>query len=217
MVTVRGSADSVESRLLSGALRCPCGGVLGPWGHACRRVIAMPDGLEEFWPRRGRCRSCGRTHVLLPSGLWSRRRYGAAVIMAVLVLAVQAVAAGRAAARPWLAVAGGWRQVPASTARSWRSRFASRAAGLREQVMRLLPLVSAGEAVRPLVPSGSSAGDCLAALEVVTAGLRERPGLAAVSAHEVAGHLSGGLWLAPGVPVLKFNTALFSAVAVSPS
>jgi hypothetical protein len=175
----------------------------------------MPYGLEEFWPRRGRCRSCGRTHVLLPSGLWSRRRYGAAVIMAVL--AVQAAAAGRAAARPWLGVPGGRRQVPASTARSWRSRFSLRAAGLREQVMRLLPLASAGGAARPLVPSGSPDGDCLAALEAVTAGLRERPGLAAVSAYEVAGHLSGGLWLAPPAPVLEFNTTLFPAAAVSPS
>ena len=90
--------------------------------------------------------------------------------MAVLVLAVQAAAAGRAAARPWLGVPGGRRQVPASTARSWRSRFASHAAGLREQVMRLLPLASAGEAARPLAPSGAPAGDCLAALEAVTAG-----------------------------------------------
>jgi Domain of unknown function (DUF6431) len=217
VVTVRGSAESIESRLLAGVLRCPCGGVLGPWGHACRRVIAMPGGLEEFWPRRSRCRGCGRTHVLLPSGLWSRRRYGATVIMAVLVLAVRAAAAGRAAARPWLAVPGGRRQVPASTARSWRSRFASRAAGMREQVMRLLPLASAGEAARPLAPSGAPAGDCLAALEAVTAGLRERPGLAAVSAHEVAAHLSGGLWLAPAVPALEFNTSLFHMAVMSPS
>ena len=217
MVTVRGSAGSVESRLLAGALRCPCGGRLGPWGHACWRRVAMPHGLEEFRPRRSRCRWCGRTHVLLPAGLWSRRRYGAAVIMAVLVLAVQAAAAGRAAARPWLPVPGGRRQVPASTARSWRSRFASHAAGLREQVMRLLPLAAGGEAARPLVPSGSPAGDCLAALGAVTAGLREWPGLDAVSAHEVAAHLSGGLWLAPPVPVLEFNTSLFHTAAMSPS
>ena len=139
------------------------------------------------------------------------------MIQAVLMLAVQAGAAGRAAARPWLRVPGGRRQVPASTARSWRSRFSSHAEGLREQVMRLLPLASAGEAARPLVPSGSPAGDCLAALEAVTAGFRGRPGLAAVSAHEVAAHLSGGLWLAPGMPVLEFNTTLFPVVAVSPS
>ena len=81
MVTVRGPAESVESRLAAGALRCPCGGVLAPWGHARRRLVAVPEGWREFWPRRGRCRSCGRTHVLLPADLWSRRRYGAAVIM----------------------------------------------------------------------------------------------------------------------------------------
>jgi hypothetical protein len=138
--------------------------------------------------------------------------------MAVLVLAVQAEAAGRAAARPWLPVPGGRRQVPASTARSWRSRFSWRAAGLREQVMRLLPAVSGREAVRPLVPAGSSAGDCLAALDAVTAGLRSRfPALAGVSAHEVAAHLSGGLRLAPPEPALQFNTALFHTDAESPS
>jgi hypothetical protein len=137
--------------------------------------------------------------------------------MGVLALGVQAAAAGRAAARPWLRVPGGRRQVPASTAWSWRSRFAWHAAGLREQVMRLLPAVPGAEAARPLVPSGSPAGDCLAALEAVTAGLRERPGLAAVSAHEVAGHLSGGLWLAPPAPVLEFNTSVFPAGVMSPS
>jgi hypothetical protein len=177
----------------------------------------MPGGWEEFWPRRSRCRRCGRTHVLLPADLWSRRRYGAAVITAVLVLAVQAAAAGRAAARPWLPVPGGRRQVPASTARSWRSRFSSRAAGLREQVMRLLPAVSGRESARPLVPAGSAAGDCLAALEAVTAGLRSRfPALAGVSAHEVAAHLSGGLWLAPPEPALEFNASLFPVAAVPP-
>ncbi len=218
MVTVRGSAESIESRLLAGVLRCPCGGRLGPWAHARPRMVAMEGKLEEFWPRRGRCRRCGRTHVLLPADLWSRRRYGAAVIIAVLVLGVQAAAAGRVAARPFAAAPGGRRRVPASTARSWRSRFAGRAGALREQLMRVLPLASGREAARPLAPSGSPAGDCLAVLEAVTAGLRERfPALAAVSAHEAAGHLSGGLWLAPAVPVLQFNTTLFPGDAVSPS
>ena len=84
--------------------------------------------------------------------------------------------------------------------------------------MRLLPAVSGRESARPLVPSGSPAGDCLAALDAVTAGLRSRfPALAGVSAHEVAAHLSGGLWLAPPEPALEFNASLFPAVAVSPS
>ena len=154
MVTVRGSAEGIESRLLAGVLRCPCGGRLGPWGHARRRWVAMAKAMREFWPRRSRCRSCGRTHVLLPADLWSRRRYGAAVIMTVLVLAARA--GGGAAARPFAAGAGGdRRRVPASTARSWRSRFCSHAAGLRGQLARLLPQVSGKEAARPGVPSGS--------------------------------------------------------------
>ena len=68
--------------------------------------------------------------------------------------------------------------------------------------MRLLPLAAGPEAARPLVPAGAPAGDCLAALEAVTAGLRRFAGLAAVSAHEVAAHLTGGRWLAPVSPAL---------------
>jgi len=217
-MTVRGSAESVEARLAAGRLRGPCcGGVLARWGWARRRVVAMFAGAEEFCPRRGRCRRCGRTHVLLPADLWSRRRYGAAVIMVVLMLAAGAAAAGRAAARPWLASPGGGRwQVPASTARSWRSRFAGRAGALRQALTGVLPL--ADPVSRVLVPAGSPAGDCLAVLEAVTAGLARRfPALAAVTAHEVAAHLTGGLWLAPAVPAVRFNTTLLAVDAVSPS
>jgi hypothetical protein len=137
--------------------------------------------------------------------------------MAVLVLGARAAAAGRVAARPWLVVPGGGRRlVPASTAWSWRSRFAGRAEVLRQALMGVLPL--ADPVARAVVPSGSPGGDCLAVLEAVTAGLRSRFGqLAAVTAHEVAAHLTGGLWLAPPVPVVRFNTTLFSAAAVAPS
>src|SRR5438552_9517275 len=164
VMTVRGPAGSVEARLAAGRLRSPCcGAVLARWGWARRRVVAMPSGPEEFRPRRGRCRSCGRTHVLLPAVLWSRRRYGALVIMTVLVLGAEAAAAGRAAARPWAAGPGGGRRmVPASTARSWRSRFASRAGVLRDRLAGLLPQVSGEEAARPAAPSGSPSGGCLA-------------------------------------------------------
>ena len=155
--------------------------------------------------------------MLLPADLWSRRRYGAAVIMTVLLLAAAAAAAGRVPARPWLAGPDGGRwQVPASTARSWRSRFAARAAALREALTGVLPL--ADPVSRPFIPAGSPAGDCLAVLEAVTAGLRRRfPVLAAVTAHEVAGHLTGGRWLAPAVPVLRLNATLLAAAAVPPS
>ncbi len=218
-MTVRGSAGSVEARLSAGRLRSPCcGAVLARWGWARRRVVAMLTGVEEFCPRRGRCGRCGRTHVLLPADLWSRRRYGAAVIMAVLMLAAAAAAAGRVPARPWLrTLEGGRWLVPASTAWSWRFRFAGRAAVLREGLMAVLPLAAGPGAARALVPAGSAAGDCLAALEAVTAGLRRFGGLAAVAAHEVAAHLTGGLWLAPAVPAIRFNTSLDAAGVIVPS
>jgi len=217
-MTVRGPAESVEARLAAGRLRSPCcGAVLARWGWARRRVVAMFTGSQEFCPRRGRCRRCGRTHVLLPAVLWSRRRYEAAVLMAVLMLAAAAAAAGRAAARPWLAGRDGSRwQVPASTARSWRSRFAGRAVALRQALMGVLPL--ADPVARPFAPAGSPAGDCLAVLEAVRAGLARRfPALAAVTAHEVAAHLTGGGWLAPAVPAIRLNTTLLAAAAVPPS
>jgi len=199
-------------------LRCPCGGVLAKWGFARFRLIAMPDGWVPFRPRRGRCRSCGRTHVLLPAVLWSRRRYGALVIMTVLVLGAEAAAAGRAAARPWAAGPGGGRRmVPASTARSWRSRFASRAGVLRDRLAGLLPLVSGEEAARPAAPSGSPPGDCLAVLDAVTRGLRRFPGMAGLAACEAAAHLSAALWLAPVVPSLRFNTSLPAVAAIAVS
>jgi hypothetical protein len=177
----------------------------------------MLAGAEELRPRRGRCRECGRTHVLLPADLWSRRRYGAAVIMLALLLAVRAVAAGRVPARPWVAAPGGGRRlVPASTARSWRSRFAARAGVLRQALTRVLALADPSD-TRPFVPAGSPSGDCLAVLEAVTAGLRRLGGMAAVAAHEAAAHLTGGLWLAPAVPPLNVNTTWDTAGVIAAS
>ena len=216
-MTVRGPAGSVEARLAAGRLRSPCcGAVLARWGWARRRVVAMLTGPEEFCPRRGRCRRCGRTHVLLPADLWSRRRYGAAVIMTVLLLAAAAVAAG--GPRPGR----GWRAGTGAGGRCRRRRRGRGGPGspgagaLRQALTGVLPL--ADPVSRPLVAAGSAAGDCLAVLEAVTAGLRRRfPVLAAVTAHEVAGHLTGGLWLAPAVPAIRLNTTLLAVDAVWPS
>ncbi|MFI5080961.1 MAG: hypothetical protein ACHQCE_07815, partial [Streptosporangiales bacterium] len=100
--------------------------------------------------------------------------------------------------------------------RQQRSRFAGRAGALRQALTGVLPL--ADPVSRVLVAAGSPAGDCLAVLEAVTAGLGRRfPVLAAVTAHEVAAHLTGGLWLAPAVPAVRLNTTLSAVDAVSPS
>ncbi len=220
MVTVRGSVESVEARLRSGFLVCWCGGTLRPWGHARPRRVVTFAGLAVVRPRRGICRGgCGRSHVLLPAWLLSRRRYGAAVIFAALALRAAGLKVSAVAARLRLPVPGRpsrWWSVPASTAGSWLSRFAGRAGQLRAGLLGVLPL--ADPQGRPVTPAGSPTADALAALEAVTAGLRSRfAGLDTVAAHEVAAHLTGGMLLAPALPGLAGNTTLAAMAAVSPS
>jgi hypothetical protein len=220
VVTVRGSEESVEDRLRSGLLVCWCGGMLRPWGWARPRRVATFAGMAGARPRRGICRDgCGKTHVLLPAWLLSRRRYAAAVIFAALALRAAGLKVAAVAARlrlPCPGRAGQRWPVPVSTAGSWLGRFASRAGWLRAGLAGLLPLVE--PLGRVVAPAGSPAGDALAALEAVTAGLRRGfAGLATVAAHEVAAHLTGGLLLAPGLPALAGNTTLAGLAAVSPS
>jgi hypothetical protein len=220
VVTVRGSDESVEARLRSGLLVCWCGGMLRPWGHAPPRRVASFAGLAGTRPRRAICRGgCGRTHVLLPGFLLSRRRYAAPVIFAALALRAAGLKVSAVAARLRLPVpgrAGQWWSVPASTVSSWLSRFALRAGVLRQAFLAVLPL--ADPQARPVAAAGSPPGDALAALEAVTAGLRARfAGLDTLAAHEVAVHLTGGMLLSPSLPVLAGNTSLFAVAAVCPS
>jgi hypothetical protein len=208
-MTVRGSDECVEARLRSGELACWCGATLRPWGHARPRQVASFAGPQVVRPRRARCAGCGRTQVLLPAWLLSRRRYAATVIFAALALRAAGLKLAAVAARlrlPSPARPGQWWSVPASTTRSWLARFAGRAAWLRQLLMAVLPLADAQ--ARPVAPAGSAVADALAALEAVTAGLRSRFGLDALAAHEVAAHLTGGLLLAPALPGPTGNTSL---------
>jgi len=217
MVTVRGSSESVEARLRAGVLSCWCGGTLRPWGHARSRRVVTFAGLAVVRPRRGIRRACGRTHVLLPGWLLSRRRYAALVIFAALALRAAGLKVIAVAARLRLPDRAGecW-SVPASTAGSWLSRFASRAGALRQMFLAVLPL--ADPLGRLVAAAGSVTGDVLAVLDAVTAGLRARfAGLDTVAAHEVAAHLTGGMLLAPALPPLAGNTTLIPVAAVSPS
>ncbi len=71
----------VEADLVAGRLGCPpCGGALGPWGHARRRLLRRRTGEELVRPRRARCRSCRSTHVLLADSMLLRRRDDAETI-----------------------------------------------------------------------------------------------------------------------------------------
>src|SRR6266567_129615 len=163
MVTVRGSGESVEARLRSGLLACWCGGMLRPWGHARPRRVATFAGPAVVRPRRGICRGCGRSHVLLPGFLLSRRRYAAAVIFAALALRAAGLKVCAVAVRlrlPSPGRAGELWSVPASTASSWLSRFAGRAGWLRQGLLRLRPL--GDRRGRRVTPAGSVGGDGLA-------------------------------------------------------
>jgi hypothetical protein len=218
VVTVRGSDESVEARLRAGRLACWCGGTLRPWGHARPRRVVTFAGPAVARPRRGICAGCGRTHVLLLSWLLARRKYAGPVIFAALALRAAGLKVAAVAGRlrlPSPGRPGQWWSVPASTTGSWLARFAGRAGELRQALTALLPL--ADPQARPVRPAGSPAGDALAVLEAVTAGLRARFGLDGLAAHEVAAHLTGGLLLAPSLPPLAGNTSWFAVAAVSSS
>jgi transposase-like protein len=117
MLTVSVDPVQVESQLSVGALVCPCEGVLGGWGHARARTVIGGDRVVRVRPRRGRCRRCGVTHVLLPAGMLVRRGHAVEVIGRVLELAAAAVPARRIARGLGLA---------RSTVRGWVARFRER-------------------------------------------------------------------------------------------
>ena len=140
------------------------------------------------------------------------------MIFAALALRAAGLKVTAVAARLRLPVPGRpgqWWSVPASTAGSWLSRFCGRAGQLRQVFLAVLPL--ADPQGRPVAAAGSPAADALAALEAVTAGLRSRFGLDKLAAHEVAAHLTGGLLLAPALPVPAGNTTLAAVAAFSSS
>ena len=76
-------AAAASAGLAGGLLACPsCGtGRLRRWGRARERVIRLLGGaITRLRPQRARCRSCGRTHILLPSWCAPRRADGIEVI-----------------------------------------------------------------------------------------------------------------------------------------
>ena len=113
-------AESARADLIAGSLRCPsCGrGRLGPWGRGRERAVRLHRGERAVTaPPRGRCRSCGATHMLLPSWMAPRRADGTGVI-------------ARAAAAAALHGAGSARLgaelgVPPATVRGWLRRLRS--------------------------------------------------------------------------------------------
>jgi hypothetical protein len=144
-----------ETTLAAGELPCPyCGGVLRAWAYGrTRRVRGLPDPVR---PRRTKCASCDRTHILLPGDLLPRRADATAVVGTALI----AKAGGRGHRR----IAADLHR-PVSTVRRWL-RAARNPAHLErirrwanQRTFRIDP-----DTLNRIVPAGGMLGDALTAL-----------------------------------------------------
>lgn len=174
----------VEADLGEGRLSCPeCGGLLVRWSFARRRFVRAERGPLEVRPRRGRCRRCAKTQVLLPDVVLCRRVDAVAVIGRALGAAARGAGHRRAA----LLVGR-----PVSTVRAWLRRLRSRAGAVAVHFMawahRLDPNLG------PVGPAGSALADAVEAVGVAAraASLRLGPR----PAWSWASVLSGGALLA---------------------
>jgi Homeodomain-like domain len=144
----------VEADLAGGAVGCPsCGDKLRPWSFARQRSLRGEDGPVVLRPRRGRCRSCRRTHVLLADVALARRVDTAAVVGRALTSA--AGGAGHCRIAEELGR-------PASTVRGWLRRFVAVAARVAAHftawAQRLDPTLG------PIVPAGGEVADAVEAI-----------------------------------------------------
>lgn len=154
MLMVGTDLVEVERSLAGGGLACPgCGGVLGPWGHARSRSCRGAEGPVWHRPRRARCGSCGRTHVLLAQ-VWLLRRADAACVIGA-ALEARATGAGH---RAIAAVLGR----PVSTVRGWLRRFSTVSQDVRAFFTRLLYALD--PAAPALVPRVGVVGDAVEAI-----------------------------------------------------
>lgn len=204
MLTVNGDRDAVERQLGSGELACPsCGGVLARWGNGVTRPVRQLSGDDELvTPRRSRCRGCRATHVLLPVQLLCRRADAGVVIGRALE--AKAAGAGHRAIAGLLGR-------PESTVRGWLRSLARNVVRVRE---RFTSLAASLVTDPPLpAPSGSLAGDAVAAIAAAAAAAVMLPGVAAVARWELASAVTCGLLLAPSWQVMTGNASWLWAAA----
>ena len=118
-------AAAASADLAGGLLACPsCGtGRLVRWGHGRERVIRLLGGATaRLRPDRARCRSCKRTHILLPAWCAPQRADAIEVIGTGLAAALAGAGSGRIGADLG---------VPPGTVRGWLRRLRSRAEDMR--------------------------------------------------------------------------------------
>jgi len=188
MLIVCAEQARVEAELVAGLLSCPsCRGVLGPWGHARERVLRCAVGDRLLRPRRGRCRGCAGSHVLLPEVALLRRQDEVSVIGR----AIEAKVAGVGYRR----IASGL-GVPADTVRGWLRRFAERAELIRAHFTRCA--VALDPELGAVLPAGGGIADALEAIAVAARAWVLRFGVG--DPWRIASRLSGAVLLATRAP-----------------
>ena len=130
-------------------------------------------------PRRGRCRLCKKTQMLLGDDVLVRRRDEVAVIGE----AIEANVAGEGF-RPIAARLGAYPE----TVRGWLRRFAGRAEEIRAHFTRCA--VALDPELGPVLPTGSGVADALEAIAITARAWVLRFGPA--GPWEIASRFSGG-------------------------
>jgi len=195
-MTVGLDGAAVENDLRSGLLGCPavgCGDVLGPWGSARERIVR---GAGRLLPRRGRCRRCRRTQVLLPASVLLRRADAVTVIGTALL-----AKAGGAGHRPIAVLLA----VPPSTVRGWLRRVVS----IAERVLAVLAATAAqlGSEFAAPAPTADPVAAVVEMLGALSAAMARRLG-GSCPPWRLATILTGGRLLAPAGPDLVSGWAL---------
>ena len=190
MMTVGLDAAVVENDLRAGRVLCPwagCGAVLGPWCWARERLVR---GAGRLVPRRGRCRGCGRTQVLLPASVLLRRADAVTVIG--LALLAKALWAGHRPIAETL-------KVPASTVPGWLRRIAS----VAERVLAVLADAAAqlGAEFTPPAPTADPVAAVVEMFGALAAAMARRLG-GSCSTWHLASVVTGSRLLAPTGPDL---------------
>ena len=166
MLIVESDRAAVERSLVAGELRCPgCRGELRPWSSARVRAVREHGSETALTPRRSRCSSCRKTHVLLPDMMLLRRRDALARIGVALL---------RKAAGEGRRTIGAALFVHPDTVRGWLRRFAVRAEGWRAHCWAWAHALDAS--LPAIEPAGSPFADALSAIGLAVSAATRRFG-----------------------------------------
>jgi len=160
---------------------CPDCGAAMAFRSGYERHVRAAGLCRVLWLRRGQCRPCGQSHVLLPSFLVS----GRLDVVASLGAVIAAVVEGETGVRPVAERAG----VPHTTARDWVRRFSLRAGMLASGFGALA--VALGDVGLSRLSSDPTRA-ALDALRAAWAAGMARTGLASVGLWAFASLVTGG-------------------------